>query len=523
MSAGQSTAPLAWRPVRAVPAVPLLVAAGVLPLIAVVAGQISIAAFAVIGAAAIVALTVATLRWPQPMLVVVALSPIIDRFLLAPLVPANLSLVTRFSSEGLLGLVSLALLVVSIRRGTFIAAIRHPSTVALVAFVALSLISVLVNRVPVTVAAAGLLFTLDAAVLLYLPRMVGFSHRQVIIAVSVLVAALGVAALLAIGQALLAPTILGMQGVVGRSGESVRIGSVMRDPNVLGTLLAMLLPFALFALGRRPPRRVLLILGVSALVLMSALLLTYSRGSWLGFLAGFVLLALVIDRRALVAAIVIGVVALAVVTWMPRNLLVSRSAGPTQQVQAFDLMTTTENRIRAVNQGKDLRSMFVANAIPILRDHPLVGVGPGRYGGAVAWDLGTPIYAQYGTNKIFPTWYDQRTVDNFWLHLLIEAGVLGVLAFMAVIGLVLLQLFAALRAATGSRYVVLAGLISAVLVLCVSTGTTMMLEGNTVAFVFWLLLGMASLYGRWAPAWTDALGNPEPVRTAARRVSATPS
>jgi hypothetical protein len=71
--------------------------------------------------------------------------------------------------------------------------------------------------------------------------------------------------------------------------------------------------------------------------------------------------------------------------------------------------------------------------------------------------------------------------------------------------------------------VILAGLLSAALVLCVSTGTTMMLEGNTVAFVFWLLLGLASLYGPWAPPWTDALAGGEQLRTGDRRESATPS
>ena len=45
----------------------------------------------------------------------------------------------------------------------------------------------------------------------------------------------------------------------------------------------------------------------------------------------------------------------------------------------------------------------------------------------------------------------------------------------------------------GARYVLAAGALGGAAMVTVATGTTMLLEGNTVAFVFWFILGVASL------------------------------
>src|SRR5690606_21674908 len=95
-----------------------------------------------------------------------------------------------------------------------------------------------------------------------------------------------------------------------------------------------------------------------------------------------------------------------------------------------NVIDSTFGRVGTIGEGRDLRTLFVLNGLPILADHPLLGVGPGRYGGAAADLFETPIYAEYGTDALLtsPT---QRTVDNFWLHLAVESGVLGTAAFLA--------------------------------------------------------------------------------------------
>lgn len=489
----------ALRPVRRLiadaPALIYVVVALALAVATVLASGLSLGTSAALAGALLVTIAVAAFRWPQQVLLLVVLAPILDRFVAGRFVPSGVLAYASFFSEALLLVVGAVVAARSIRAGTFAAAIRHPASIALGVFVGVAVISALLNAVPPTIAAIGLVYTLDAAVLFYLVRMAGYGHRQVRITIAALVGVLLIGALIAIAQALLSPTILGLTGVVGRSGEDVRIGSIVRDPNVFGTLIGLTLPFSVFAITRLPSRRQRRMAMVVTFLLTLALLLTYSRGSWLGIGGGFVLVALLLERRALVAFAVIGALALGTAYVMPRQLLPPPAApGDTaEEPEPFNPFGSTIDRVGAIGEGRDLRWMFMMNAVPILRDHPLVGVGPGRYGGAAAWNFDSPVYEEYGTDEVFPDWYRQRTVDNFWLHILIETGVVGAAALIAAIVAIAVPLLRAAWRARASRFVVVAGVAGATAAVCLSSATTMLLEGNTVAYPFWFLLGLGSV------------------------------
>ncbi|MGH2483448.1 MAG: O-antigen ligase family protein, partial [Candidatus Limnocylindria bacterium] len=431
------------------------------------AAYLSTAAFLFAGFALLGLLGLASVRWPQVMLIVVVITPaLIDLYAGERLLPEEVHSVSRFFSEALLVLMTLALAWVGARRGTLITALRHPFTVAVAVFGAISVVSAIVNAVPPTVAVAGTLFTLDAAILFYLPRMVGYSHEDGQRAMWAIAGLVALTSLLAIGQALLSPDLLGVTPVAGMSGEGLRFGSLVRNPNILGTLIGMALPFTLFSLVRLPRDRRWWITFGMALALVLALLLTYSRGSWLGVAVGFGVVALIIDRRALMAFGVVVVLAYVTAVVMPKGILAGGSLG-------FDPFATTINRFNEVGEGRDLRSLFIVNALPIVADHPILGVGPGRYGGAAASVFGSPVHVRYGTDLLLT---NQRTADNFWLHMGVEGGVLGFSAFLAMIGAALIRPIRALRGSTGGRFSVSAGVVSATAVVCVATVTTMLLE-----------------------------------------------
>jgi O-antigen ligase len=237
--------------------------------------------------------------------------------------------------------------------------------------------------------------------------LVGYSHEQRNQAMWAIAIVVVITSLLAIGQAVLSPDLLGVTPVAGQSGEGTRLGSLVRDPNILGTLIGLALPFTMYSLVRLPAGRNRWLVAGAAVVLALALLLTYSRGSWLGVLVGFGIVSLIIDRRALV--VFIGVLAVAYVTAviMPKGILAGGVAAP-----GYDPFATTVNRIQNVSQGRDLRWRLITNAVPIVEAHPLLGVGPGRYGGAAASIFGSPIHEQYGIDDML---FNQKTVDNFWL------------------------------------------------------------------------------------------------------------
>jgi len=481
--------------------VPALVAtlAAVLLIGAVVAARVSPAGFVVAGLGLVAVVAYAAARWPRTTIVVVVLSPLFDRYVVADVLPPALETMAHFLSEALLLAVGLVIAVRAWFAGRLVEALRHPVTAGLLAFAAIGALSAVVNGVPPQIALMGLLFTLDAAILFFLPRLVGFTLRQSLFAVGALLAIVLVAALLAVAQALLSPSILGLDPVRGRFGELQRLASIFGDPNVFGAFLVAASPFALLMATQLPTPRLRRIAGALAFVLILALWLSFSRGAWIAIIVGVGTVLAILDRRTLLLGLGICVLSFATAVVMPRDLLVHRSSGGGDRPELID---STVDRIGTVGLGGDLRTLFILNAIPIVRDHPLLGVGPGRYGGTVAHTYPTPIYEQYDTDRLF--WNpQQRTVDNFWLHILVETGIVGFVIFLATAMLPGVRILSAARTSHGFRRILLGGTAAATAGMAISSLTTMLLEANTIGFPFWFLLGMGGLVAataRGAPA-----------------------
>lgn len=470
---------------------PALVAtlAALLLIGAVAAARVSPYGFVVAGLGLIAVVGYAAARWPRTTMVIVVLSPLVDRYIVADILPAALEAMAHFLSEAMLLAVGLVIAVRAWMAGRLVEALRHPVTAGLLAFVAIAAISAVVNGVPPQVAVLGLLFTLDAAILFFLPRLVGFTLRQSLFAVSALVAIVLASALLAVAQALLSPSILGLDPVRGRFGELQRLASIFGDPNVFGAFLVAAAPFALLMATHLPTPRLRRIAGAVAFVLILALWLSFSRGAWIAIVVGVGVVLAILDRRTLLLGLVICVLSFATAVVMPRNLLVASSSGGGDRP---DPIGSTIDRVNTVGVGGDLRTLFILNAIPIVRDHPLLGVGPGRYGGTVAHTYPTPIYEQYDTDRLF--WNpQQRTVDNFWLHILVETGIVGFVTFLATAMLPGLRILNAARRTRGLRRIVLGGTAAATAGMAISSLTTMLLEANSIGFPFWFLLGVGGL------------------------------
>ena len=320
----------------------------------------------------------------------------------------------------------------------------------------------------------------------------GYDPRQALASIGAFLALIVAGALVAVAQAILSPNLLGLTALTGRFGELYRLAAIFGDPNTFAAFLSAAIPFALFgATGLWTLRGRRIALGAGFLLLL-ALWLSYSRGGWLGAIGGFVIGGLLVDRRAVAVGVLVAVIAFATAVVLPRDLL-----GPTGEKRP-DVVGSTIGRVETVSAGGDLRVLFMVNALPILADHPILGVGPGMYGGAAADLFGTPVYARYGTDRLFssPT---QRTVDDFWLHLLVETGLLGLLTYWAMILAALTPIVRSARRAAGGRRVALAGIAVAAICLAFNSLTTMLLEANSVAFAFWFLLGIGTQLA-WAPA-----------------------
>jgi len=171
------------------------------------------------------------------------------------------------------------------------------------------------------------------------------------------------------------------------------------------------------------------------LLLLSALAASLSRGAWVGSACGVAGLALALGSRArrwVLAALGLGVLALALggAGLLP-DVLADRLASITRYLAIFDagVVAITPQNFAVVERMAQMQAgwgMFLA--------HPLTGVGPGNF---------TPAYPTFAVG----TWYASRGhAHNYYIHMLAETGLIGALAYVALLAGVIRQAIATLRA-----------------------------------------------------------------------------
>ena len=86
----------------------------------------------------------------------------------------------------------------------------------------------------------------------------------------------------------------------------------------------------------------------------------------------------------------------------------------------------------------------------------------------------------------------ERTVDNFWLHALVEFGFLGALLLAGALAIAIGQLLRAARGMRGLARAELGAFTAVAILLVVDSVAEMLLEGNTTSFTLWFFLGVGS-------------------------------
>jgi O-antigen ligase len=170
-------------------------------------------------------------------------------------------------------------------------------------------------------------------------------------------------------------------------------------------------------------------------LLLSALATSLSRGAWVGAGCGLVGMALALGPRArrwALAALGIGALVLVLVgVGLLPNVLADRITSITRYLAIFDAgaVAITPQNFAVVERMAQMQAgwnMFL--------EHPLTGVGPGNY---------TSAYPAFAVG----TWYASRGhAHNYYIHILAEAGVIGALAYLALLSGIIHQAIAILRA-----------------------------------------------------------------------------
>lgn len=191
----------------------------------------------------------------------------------------------------------------------------------------------------------------------------------------------------------------------------------------LPTALAGGLPAVLLALG----------LWLVVAILLAALLASFSRGAWLGAACGLLVMLLVQGGRLrwLGIAALLATVALLVLggTSLLPAALTSRLESITGAFRFFDpgsVKVTPQNFAVVERMAQLWAGWQMALA------HPLLGVGPGNYTLA------------YQDVALAPWFASRGHAHNYYLHIMAEAGILGLVAYLSLIVTVCLSVFRAL-------------------------------------------------------------------------------
>jgi hypothetical protein len=252
-------------------------------------------------------------------------------------------------------------------------------------------------------------------------------------------ALVGLNVLAAIVQMFLGYPIVVAMGWVDTTWVDIHRAQGFTDhPNHLGHVvgIALLGMFAFMMAKPKVSRRTWLAFGALALA-MSA---SQSRESFLAVL-GCALLIWYLRRaggRAMALGCSLVVVLFAAhLAVRPENVqeLMRRLVGTWA---AFDLPAGTEDcdpptpecRERDI-PSREIRVLYAQQGATLLAHRPLLGYGVGQFGGIVAYEHDPQWYTdtRFGPNGFNTYGFSDITVDSFWLHLAVETGLLGLIAY----------------------------------------------------------------------------------------------
>lgn len=383
---------------------------------------------------------------PTILLFAVALITPVEPFLLK-FVPDEAYLPARFFSEGLIYLLA-ASAAVRIFRGR--ASLPRTSiSVPFLAFVAIAVVSLLVNRVPLTVGLLGIrqmvrYVILFFAIVILAPRRE--SARRIVTLLLVVVfleSLLGIAQALFPAQldALLIPSerkfFESVQLTAGTSETwepGTRVFGTMGRYDQLGTFLAFFLALAAGLLWERAVavRRI-----VSAAFFAAggtALLLTQSRASWFGFaialfVSGFLLKR---DRRVIAAAGLVTALLLGALFYTGAQLRYLTEVPDAPLVSRF-FEAFSPTRWRGEYDGLGRLYWAIITPTVVVPGSPIFGFGPGRFGAGAAAAL--HVTDVYDALKIpFGVWGTEGYIDNNWFAIWGEVGTVGLIAYAFMVG-----------------------------------------------------------------------------------------
>ena len=184
------------------------------------------------------------------------------------------------------------------------------------------------------------------------------------------------------------------------SGITTRVFSIIGSPNILGSLMVLLIPIAISFIFSENKLLKKYIFAVITLAMCATLVFTSSRSAWIGFVVAMGIYFWLKDKR-LIFILVIAIFAAYI--FIPTI------------AHRINYLLSPEYLVSSATGGRVARWTIGLEA---LKQHPWFGLGLGQFGGAVAQNFKIP-------NAFY--------VDNYFLKTAVEMGLVGLSAFCILI------------------------------------------------------------------------------------------
>jgi O-antigen ligase len=238
-----------------------------------------------------------------------------------------------------------------------------------------------------------------------------------------------------------------------------RVYSTLENPNVLGEYFLLVIPFAAALLLTADSWKKRGLWLAACGILTVCLVVTYSRGCYLGLLFAAAIFLVLLDRRFLILGIVAVVLS---PLYLPESVL-------TRFTSIGDM----------ADSSTSFRVYIWMGTLAMLKDYWFCGVGPGTE----AFNL---VYPNYAYSAI-----EAPHSHNLYLQILCDTGVVGLGLFLVLVVSGYRMLFTAIRRETDrNRKIFQIAGVSALSGFLLQSMTDYTFYNYRVMFLFWAVLGL---------------------------------
>lgn len=207
--------------------------------------------------------------------------------------------------------------------------------------------------------------------------------------------------------------------VMGNLSYVGRAESVLSNPNAVSGFLLFMLPILVINYLLPHEKKFIKHAYIKAfyLIILVAFVSTGSRAAILG------------ATTALVLVIMIGPIKISrytqlLVIFIFAGVIGSIATGG-KLIERFNLLADADY----MSVESNVRSYYSVEGMKLFWENPILGVGPGRYGGSVATIFPSPVYQEYNIRSP-KEWAGITQSDIFYPHLFAELGFIGSAIFM---------------------------------------------------------------------------------------------